>query len=322
MKFSARTLALGLSFFSFCFFSALCHAAEKVRLAYPARSLSALHIRVAQEKGFYAKYGLEVEAIQMRPTISAAALISGEVRYLAAVGSAIRSAAMGAPVKIVSVANVAPFFSLVARPPYTKIGELKGKEIGLTGNPGGTNDRVMRFILQQAGLDPQRDVQLIYAGDPPLLYASFKGGRFAAMFVSLPFPVIAEQEGYRILLNAAEKIRVPLSGLAVTDETLRTARDQVKRMIKADVEARRLIRRDKETAVEVMVRWLGLDRAVAHRSYDLYLPAVSGEVTVEREGTRMILEMELESGVPIKIKDPDLVSDVRIVEEVKRELSK
>ena len=32
---------------------------EKVRLAYPARSLSALHIQVAQEKGIYRKYGLQ-----------------------------------------------------------------------------------------------------------------------------------------------------------------------------------------------------------------------------------------------------------------------
>jgi NitT/TauT family transport system substrate-binding protein len=323
MKFSMCRLALGLSScLGLFFFSATIHAAEKVRLAYPARSLSALHIRVAQERGFYRKYGLEVEAIQMRPTISAAALISGEVRYLASVGSAIRSAGMAAPVKIVSVANVAPFFSLVARHPYMKIEQLKGKEIGLTGNPGGTNDRVARFILKQAGVDPQKDVQLIYAGDPPLLYSAFRGGRFDAMFISLPFPVLAEQQGYRILVNAAEKIRVPLSGLAVTDETLKIARDQVKRMIKADVEARRLIRREKEAAVEVMVTWLGLERPVARRSYDLYLPAVSGDVTVEREGVRLILEMEVESGVPIKITDPDQIIDAKMVEEVKRELSR
>ena len=316
------SLMLYVLYIGLILFPSLGLSAEKVRLAYPARSLSALHIRVAQEKGFYRKYGLEVEAIQMRPTISAAALISGEVRYLASVGSAIRSAGMAAPVKIVSVANVAPFFSLVARPAYAKVEALKGKEIGLTGNPGGTNDRVMRFILKEAGLDPQKDVQLIYAGDPPLLYSSFQGGRFEAMFISLPFPVLAEQQGYRILVNAAERIRVPLSGLAVTEDTLKTARDQVKRMIRADAEARRLIRREKETAVETMVSWLGLDRSVARRSYDLYLPAVSGDVTVEREGVRLILEMEVDSGVPIKIRDPDQIIDAKIVEEVKRELSK
>lgn len=85
---------------------------ERVRLAYPARSLSALHIRVAEERGFYRKYGLEVEAIQIRPTVSVVALLSGEVQYLASVGSAIRSAAMGAPIKIVSVALTARSYEL------------------------------------------------------------------------------------------------------------------------------------------------------------------------------------------------------------------
>jgi hypothetical protein len=40
------------------------------------------------------------------------------------------------------------------------------------------------------------------------------------------------------------------------------------------------------------------------------------------KGVRLILEMEVESGVPIKIRDPDQIIDAKIVEEVKRELSK
>jgi ABC-type nitrate/sulfonate/bicarbonate transport system substrate-binding protein len=293
---------------------------EKVRLAYPARSLSALHIRVAQEKGFYRKYGLDVEAIQIRPAVTVVALLSGEVQYTASVGSAIRSAAMGAPIKVVSVALTAPFFSLVARPRYSKLQELKGKEIGLTGNPGSSNDRMMRLILHQAGLDPQRDVQLLYIGDPPVLYSAFRGGRLDAMFISLPFPVVAEQEGNRILANAAEIIKIPFTGLAVTDEKLKVAQDQIKRMIKAEVEARRFMKREKEATVEVITRWLGLQYAVALRSYELALPAVSVEATVDREGVRRVLEMELESGVPIKITDPHQIIDARIAEEARREL--
>jgi hypothetical protein len=37
---------------------------------------------------------------------------------------------------------------------------------------------------------------------------------------------------------------------------------------------------------------------------------------------RLVLEMEAESGVPIKVSDPDQIIDAKIVEEVKRELSK
>lgn len=295
-------------------------ALERVRLAYPARSLSALHLQVAQERGLYRKNGLEVEAIQMRPTITVAALISGEVHYLSSVGSAIRSAAQGAPIKVVSVSLTAPFFSLVVRSRYQGIQGLRGREIGLTGNPGGTNDQVLRLVLRQSGLNPQRDVQLFYVGDAPVLYSAFRGGRFDAIFISLPFPVIAEQEGFRILANTADAIRLPFIGLAVTSERLRSSRDQIKKMIRVDVEARRLIRRDKEATVEIMMRWLGLERRVALRSYDLVLPAISQEAMIDREGIRRILELEAERGEAMKITDPDQITDGEIVEEVRREL--
>lgn len=296
-------------------------SAEKVRLAYPARSLGALHIYVAQKMGFYNKHGLEVEPIQMRATVSVASLISGDVRYLATAGSAIRSAAMGAPVKVVSVGVVAPFFSLLGRPDMVNIAALKGKEIGLPGNPGSTGDRVVRFLLQDAGLDPQKDVKFVYVGDPPILYQAFRSGRFGAAMLSLPFPVLAEKEGFRILANAAEKIKMPLTGLAVTSEILGTNREQVKRMVKADWEARRFIKKNKASAVDVMVDWLGLERSVASRAYDLYQPALSADLRPELEGTRFLLEMEMESGVPIKIKDPNQIIDSKFIEEVRREVS-
>lgn len=297
-------------------------ALEKVRLAYPARSLSALQIKVAQEKGFFAKYGLQVEAIQMRPTISAAALISGEVQYLASVGSALRAAAMGAHIKVLTVSNIAPFFSLVARSRYKDIQELRGKEIGVTGNPGGSNDRTVRVLLRQARIEPDKDVKLIHAGDPPVLYAAFSAGRFDAISISLPFPVIAEQKGDRILVNAAEKIRTPLSGLAVTDQRLKEQRDQAKRMLKAHIEAQRFIKREKEVAIDIMMRWLGLERAVARRSYDLYIPGLAQEATVEREGSHRLLEQETESGVTLKITDVERLVDGTLAEEVNRELDR
>lgn len=315
----------GIGFVFLLMFSSPVRGAEllldKVRLAYPARSLSGLHIQVAQKQGFFNKHGLQVEAIQMRPTISVAALLSGEVRYLASVGSAVRAAALGAAIKVVAVSNLAPFFSLVVRPHFSDIQQLRGKEIGLTGNPGGTNDRTMRLILREAGLNPERDVKLIYAGDPPLLFSAFaSAGRFDAMFISLPFPVLAEQKGYRVLVNAAEKVEIPLSGLAVTTERLKTDREQVKRMVKAHVEAQRFIKSNKGATLDVMVEWLGLDRSIASRAYELYIPVVAQRATVAREGNRRVLELEAESGVPLKISDVDRLVDATIAEEVNREL--
>lgn len=292
---------------------------EKTRLAYPSRSLSALNIRIAQEKGFYRKHGLQVEAVQVRPAVTAVALMSGGVEYSSAVGSALSAAAKGAPLKVVSVSLTAPFFSLVARPQYRRIQELKGKEIGVQGNPGGTNDQVARLVLRQGGLDPQNDLRILYVGDPPVLYAAFKGGRFDAIFTSLPFPVAAEQDGFRILVNAAETIRLAFTGLVVTEERLKTARDQIKRMIVADVEARRFIRKEKDQTVEVIVRWLGMSRSIAQRSYELALPAFSSEPTIDQEGLRRNLEMLIVGGISLKTSDPEHYIDATLVDQLRKE---
>ena len=293
-------------------------AFEKVRLAYPARSLAALHIQVAQEKGIYRKYELQVEPIQMRAAITVAALLSKEVQYVASLGSSVRVALRGAPVKVVTISLTAPFFSLVSRSNIRTVQELKDKEIGVTGNPGSTNDQVVRMILREAGLDPQRDVKLLHLGDPPVLYSAFKGGRFAAISVSLPFPVIAEQEGYKILANAADSIKLPFIGLAVSNDTLRSSREQVKRMIRADVDARRYIGREKDETINVMRRWLGLSQSVALRSYELVRPAISQDFNLDRAGLQKLIDMESEQGEALKITDPDSITDSKVLAEARR----
>src|SRR5262245_22655384 len=77
-------------------------APEKIRIAIATSSLAFLVPFVAKERGFYLKHGSEVELIQMRPNIAVAALLSGEIEYIELIGSAIRSAARGLPVRAIS----------------------------------------------------------------------------------------------------------------------------------------------------------------------------------------------------------------------------
>ncbi|HSK29708.1 MAG TPA: ABC transporter substrate-binding protein, partial [Candidatus Limnocylindria bacterium] len=85
-------------------------APEKVRIAIATGSLAFLVPFVAKDRGFYLKHGTDVELIQMRPNISVAALLSGEIHYIELIGSAIRSAARGLPIRAVSTGIRAPFF--------------------------------------------------------------------------------------------------------------------------------------------------------------------------------------------------------------------
>ena len=99
---------------------------EKIRITYASNSLAFLVTFVAKDRGFYAKHGLETELVQVRPGIAIAALLSGDADYAEVLGSAIRSAAKGAPIRAISTSIRAPFFSLAAYPRFKNVEELEG----------------------------------------------------------------------------------------------------------------------------------------------------------------------------------------------------
>ncbi|HXF75405.1 MAG TPA: ABC transporter substrate-binding protein, partial [Methylomirabilota bacterium] len=149
---------------------------DKVRVAIATSSMAFLVPFVAKDRGLYSKYGAEVELIQMRPNISVAAIVTGEIDYMELIGSAIRSAARGLPIRAVSTGIKAPFFSLIAQPKYKDIKDLKGAVIGLT-SIGGTNHISARMTLGKLGLDPDRDVKFLAIGEEKFMFDAFKAGR-------------------------------------------------------------------------------------------------------------------------------------------------
>ena len=75
---------------------------EKIRITYAANTLSFLVMFIAKDRGFYSKYGLDADLVQVRPNVAIIALLSGDANYTEVLGSAIRSAAKGAPVRAIS----------------------------------------------------------------------------------------------------------------------------------------------------------------------------------------------------------------------------
>ncbi|HWH80131.1 MAG TPA: ABC transporter substrate-binding protein, partial [Candidatus Binatus sp.] len=76
-------------------------AADRVTIATPSRGLFEFPVVVAMRKGFYKDEGIEVDKVQMQPALGVKALLSGDVDYLLAWGSALRAAVTGVPVKAV-----------------------------------------------------------------------------------------------------------------------------------------------------------------------------------------------------------------------------
>jgi NitT/TauT family transport system substrate-binding protein len=160
--------------------------AEKVRIAIASHSLAFLVPFVAKDRGLYAKHGIEAELIQVRPNVAMAALLSGDIDYVELIGSIIRSAGKGAPVRAISTSIKAPFFSFAANSKFKTIKDLKGATIGVTAI-GGTNYVSTRLTLRHYGLDPDKGVRILAIGDEKLMYETFKIGRVDSVVVAPPF---------------------------------------------------------------------------------------------------------------------------------------
>ena len=160
-------------------------APEKVRIAIATSSMAFLVPFVAKDRGLYLKNGADVELIQMRPNIAMAALLSGDIDYAELIGSVIRSAAKGLPMRAISTGIKAPFFSFVAQNKFKSMKDLKGAVIGIT-SIGGTNQVSSRMTLRHFGLDPDKDVKFLAIGDEKLMYDAFKIGRVDCIVVAPP----------------------------------------------------------------------------------------------------------------------------------------
>lgn len=293
---------------------------EKVRIAVATSSLAFLVPFVAKDRGLYLKNGSDVEIIQMRPNVAMAALISGDIDCVELIGSIIRSAAKGIAVRAVSTGIKAPFFSFVAQNKYKSMKDLKGAVIGIT-SIGGTNHVSTRLTLRQFGLDPEKDVKLLAIGDEKLMYDAFKIGRVDSIVVAPPFSVQLKREGFPLLAQTADYVTIPFSGLGTTVDRIKSNRAQIKRLLKAEIEALRYIQGNSAGTTEVIRKRFNMDEKLARESYDVVVNAFSRDGRVPLDGVDILLQIEKDQKLIPPAVTPQMVVDTTLVEETLKELA-
>jgi ABC-type nitrate/sulfonate/bicarbonate transport system substrate-binding protein len=294
---------------------------EKVRIAIATGSLAFLVPFVAKDRGFYLKHGSDVELIQMRPNISIAALLSGEIDHIELIGSAIRSAARGLPIRAISTGIKAPFFSIIGQHKYKNIKDLKGAVIGLT-SIGGTNHISTRITLSKLGFDPDKDVKFLAIGDEKVMFDAFKVGRADVVVLAPPFSVQLKREGFPILAQTAQHVVIPFSGLGTTINRIQNNRAQIKRVLKAEIEALRYIQANAAGTTEVIRKRFNMDEKLARESYDVVVDAFSRDGRVPLDGVDILLQIEKDQKLIPTTVTPQMVVEPSLVDEALKEMGK
>jgi NitT/TauT family transport system substrate-binding protein len=296
-------------------------AQEKIRITYANNSLTFLAAFIAKDRGFYARNGLNAELIQARPAVNIAALLSGDVDYVEVFGSAIRSAARGAPIRAFSNSIKAPFFSLIAQPSIKSVKDLKGRVIGVT-SIGGTNQISGRLLFQHFGVDPDKDLKFLAIGEEKFVVEAFKAKRVDAILVAPPFSIMMKRAGFSVLANAADIVAFPLAGLSTTVDKIKQNRSQVKRVLKSEIEALKYLREDSAGSIDIMRRRFAMDDQLARETYAVVANAFSRDARIPVDAVENVLNLEKKEGLIAASVTVDQVTDRSIAEEVLKELGR
>jgi ABC-type nitrate/sulfonate/bicarbonate transport system substrate-binding protein len=247
---------------------------RKVRMGYPAFSLTFLTFFVAKDAGIYKKHGLDVDLVQLAGAVQTSALVAGEIDYLTGITSPLVAAARGLPFKGIMITHDRPLFWIIGSPDIQRIEDLAGRNIAVD-RLATLQDIVARDLVRKKGGNPEK-MTFIQTGSVSNSVQSLVQGSVAAALLSLPHNVVMTQKGYRELASATEfDMRAPSGGMATREAKLKQDAAQVKAMLRAVLEAVDFNRREKSWMVNyIQTKWK-LTQKASEEAYRFWLQGLT-----------------------------------------------
>jgi NitT/TauT family transport system substrate-binding protein len=152
---------------------------------------------VAKEKGFFAEQGLDIDFIDSGASarsIQQVAAGSAEIGSSSMVDT-VRAIGAGAAVKVFLNSLAVGTHSLIAGKSIKTVMELKGKRV-MTGGPGDITNLWWQAVAKHFGLDPSKDVELLFSGSTAARMSALYAGGIEATVLSTPQSFKAIQDGW------------------------------------------------------------------------------------------------------------------------------
>jgi NitT/TauT family transport system substrate-binding protein len=294
----------------------------KIVVAYASMSSVVTTLWVTQERGFFAKNGLDVQSIFIpgSPTLIAT-LNTGDVHLGYTGGTATLGAAVGGlDLKIVATFGNFVQTDLVVRPDIKTAADLKGKRIGVT-SIGGTGWMSAMLGLEQIGLNPERDkISLAAFGDQRVISQALESGTIQGASISGIFSRKLKRGGFNFL-GDLEKIPLVGTSIVVKSEYLASHQAVVRSALRALMEGHGFVLNpaNKATVIEIVTKRLGItDPVAANDGYDDYVRRTDKKGFVVLDGLKNIQRF-------MKLRNPkigDINLERMIDESILRDLEK
>ena len=235
-------------------------AQDKIRMG--LSSVSALHsaVWVAEQKGLFRKYGIDPEVIVtgQGAATGISALLANDIQVVASAGDAlVASTLQGADtVMIAGVVNKG-LQRIMARSEIKTPTELKGKKIGVT-RVGAVSHSVLLMMLPRWKMSVN-DVQVMQLGSSPNMLAALDRGGIDAAVLTIPSMFVAEDRGYRVLVDMGDTdIYYLHTMIATTRNYVKSSRDRVTRFLKGYLEGLAFVKQNKKESIDIVRKKLQL----------------------------------------------------------------
>ena len=294
-------------------------APDRVVVSYPSKSITSFPIlETAQRRGFFRRENLDVSAVYMRGGIDIKAVMTGDADFGTGSTTAVTAFVAGAPLRVLMSLNSYVDQALYAQPKYRTLIELKGQSIGSL-NPGGLVDTLLRKVIVQNGLSPERDFILLNMGGTPERYAALKSGTLAASMLSAPHSLHAEKEGFTRIAVTRDYVDVPGTALVAHADKIKKQPEMIKRFLRATLRAMSYIRENRGDTVQMIAREFGMAPDIASLAYDKLVDLLSVNGKLRMEGYQLLIDF---ARAAQKLERPILATqlvDEKLLDEVLRE---
>lgn len=293
---------------------------RRVRFGYPSLGFRQGHIWVAKDEGLFKKYGLDVEPVFLRGGQLAIQALAGGDPPLMSIGQVVQAGLAGFDLALIAGVEIYYDFTVFGRPGITRLEQLKGKRLGISGY-GAATHFAASIVANHLNLDPDKDLILVPGGPDAERLAAMSAGKIdAAIFNSSTVP-IAKHMGLIELVKIPDlKVEVQGNGMATTRSYIKSNRDVVKSALKGYVEGIHFIFNNKPATQKIFGKYMRTnDAEVLESSYQAYVNTTPKKPYPTLKGLQFLLDRLATQMPQAKNAKPEQFVDMSFLQELEKE---
>ena len=247
------------------------------------------------------------------------ALASGDPPLMS-IGQVVQASLAGHDLVLIGGVEIYYDSTVFSRPDITRLEQLKGKRIGISGYGAATHFAAI-ILANHLKFDPDKDWQLVPGGPDAERIAAMSAGKIdAGVFNSSTLP-IAKRMGLVELVRIPDlKVEVQGNGMATTRAYIKSNRDVVKSALKGYIEGIHSIFSNKAGALKVFGKYMRTnDAEVLETSYQAYVTTTPKRPYPTLKGLQFLLDRLAPQMPQAKTAKPEQFVDMSFLQELEKE---